>query len=184
MRHPEVPRDLLARLPPLLVPDDHHALVLEAGEAGHDRRIVAEEPVAVELEEVLEQQLAEVTRVRAAGMARELGGLPRGEAGEHLLAQTLEPLLELSDLFALGRIVECLQLGDARLKLEERLFELERLRHGPRSRRRRQSARSARPPGRERRRRRGRVSVRRPPARAGADGRRRARDRGDSRRSS
>src|SRR5437867_12854853 len=52
MRHPEVPCDLLARLPPLLVPDDHHALVLEAGEAGHDRRIVAEEPIAVELEEV------------------------------------------------------------------------------------------------------------------------------------
>src|SRR5207244_9646107 len=85
--HAEVARDLLARVTPLLVADDDEAEPLEAREAADDGRVVAVEPVAVELDEVLEEELDEVARVGAPGVPGELrseerrvgqGGSPRG----------------------------------------------------------------------------------------------------------
>ena len=59
---------------------------VEPGEAAHDGRIVTVEPVAVQLQEVLEEQAEEVARVRAPGMAGDLGALPGGEVAVDPLA--------------------------------------------------------------------------------------------------
>src|SRR5437899_2385526 len=56
VRHAEVARDLLTRVAPLLVADDDDPLSLEPRQATDDRRVVPVEPVAVELDEVLEEE--------------------------------------------------------------------------------------------------------------------------------
>ena len=80
VRHAEVARDVLAGVAPLLVADHHHRLAVEAGEAAHDRLVVAEDAVAVQLDAVLEQQADEVERVRALRVPGDLGALPGGQA--------------------------------------------------------------------------------------------------------
>ena len=52
--------------------------------------------IAVQLDEVVEEELDEVARVRALGMAGELGALPGRQAGVGALAQPGQPLLELA----------------------------------------------------------------------------------------
>src|SRR5438067_1810177 len=86
VRHPEVARDLLARVAPLLVTDHDHRLPIEAREAADDGRIVAEQAVAVQLGEFLQQQLAPVARVGTLGVPRQLRALPGREAGVRALA--------------------------------------------------------------------------------------------------
>ena len=54
-RHAEVALHVLLGGAPLLVADHEHRLAVEAGEAGDDRRVLAEAPVAVELDEVGEE---------------------------------------------------------------------------------------------------------------------------------
>src|SRR4029450_8741266 len=100
MRHPEVTGDLLARVPPLLMADHDDAPPLESGEAADDRGVVAVHAVAVELDEVVEQELEESARVRPPGVARELCALPGRQARVGLLPQPREPILELGDLLA------------------------------------------------------------------------------------
>ena len=51
-RVPEVPEDLLLRVAALDVADEQHRLALVVGEAGHDRVIVGEAAIAVNLDEV------------------------------------------------------------------------------------------------------------------------------------
>ena len=53
VRHPEVAPDVLVGVGPLLLTDDRDHAAVEPGQAGHDRGVVAEQPVAVELDEVL-----------------------------------------------------------------------------------------------------------------------------------
>ena len=61
----EVAEDLLLGVAALLVADDQHRLPLVVGEAGDDGVIVGEAAVAVDLDEVGEQPLDVVERVRA-----------------------------------------------------------------------------------------------------------------------
>ena len=130
VRHAEVPRDLLARVPALLVADDHDRAALEAGEASHDGGVVSEQTVAVQFDEVVEHQLGPVARVRPLGMARQLRALPGGQAGVRPLAQPAEPLFESRDLVPRAeRVVLTLQRRDAGLDLEQRLLEIKRVRH-------------------------------------------------------
>ncbi len=130
--HAEVARDLLARVTPLLVADDDDAEPLEAREAADDGRVVAVEPVAVELDEVLEEELDEVARVGAPGVPGELRPLPGRQARVGLLALSQEPLLELRDLVAdPRRVLFGLERRDPILKLEQRCLEVKRVRHTP-----------------------------------------------------
>src|SRR5919204_376420 len=86
--------------------------------------------IAVQLDEVVEEQLAPVARVRALGMARQQRALPGGQAGVGALAQARQPLLEPRDLVAHARgVVHGLERGDARLQLQQRLLEVKRVRH-------------------------------------------------------
>src|SRR5688572_32968032 len=104
MRHAEVARDLLTRVASLLMADDHHRLALEARQAADDGRIVAVDTVAVQLEEVVEQELAPVARVGSLRVARQLRALPGGEAGVRPLPQACEALLQPRDLVGAGRV--------------------------------------------------------------------------------
>src|SRR2546428_234074 len=132
VRHAEVARDLLTRVAPLLVVDDDDPLPLEPRQATDDRRVVPVEPVAVELDEVLEEEPDEVARVGALGVAGELRPLPGGQARVGLLALPVEPLLELRDLLAAaGRVVLGLERRDPVLQLEQGLLEIKRVRHTP-----------------------------------------------------
>jgi hypothetical protein len=45
--------------------DQHHAVIAQAREAGADGLVVAERPVAVQLHEVLEDQLDVIEQLRA-----------------------------------------------------------------------------------------------------------------------
>ena len=58
------------------------SISIEAGEAGHDRLVVAEGPVPVQLVQVGEDPVEVVERVRSLRMARELRDLPGLERRE------------------------------------------------------------------------------------------------------
>src|SRR5262249_13968425 len=122
--------DVLARITPLLMPDHHHRLPLEACEAAHDGLVVAVDAVAVELHEVLEEQADEVEGVRPLRVAGDLRSLPGGEARVDLLLEAAETLLELADLVARRlRVRRGAQLAQALFDLDERTFELKLVRH-------------------------------------------------------
>ena len=82
VRHPEVPVDLLPRVPALLVAHHHDRAPFEAGQAADDGGVVAEEPIAVELDEVVEEERDQVARVRPLRVAGELYALPGRQPGE------------------------------------------------------------------------------------------------------
>src|SRR5207247_10675034 len=92
-RQAELARELLTPAAPLLVADDDDPLPLEPPQATNHRRVVPVEPVAVELDEVLEEEPDEVARVGALGVAGELRPLPGGRARVGLLALPVRPLL-------------------------------------------------------------------------------------------
>src|SRR5262249_48931964 len=130
---PEVAREFLARFPHLLMPDHDDAPPLEPGQAADDRGVVAVYAVAVELDEVVEQELEEVARVRPLGVAGELCALPGRQARVGLLPKSREPILELCGLLArLLCGLLSLEARDAVLDLDERLLEVKRVRHSPR----------------------------------------------------
>ncbi len=97
-RHPEVPHHVLFGVPALLVAHHQHRLPVEPREAGDDRGVLAERPVARELEEVGEQVVHVVEEVRPRVVPRQLHHLPAREIAEDLLLQLLRLLLELADL--------------------------------------------------------------------------------------
>ena len=76
VRHAEVPMGALADVAAFLVPDERDGLALEAADAGNERRVVRERAVAVELDEVVEDPLDVVERVRAVLVAGELDRAP------------------------------------------------------------------------------------------------------------
>jgi len=113
--------------------DHDDAPPLEPGQAADDRGVVAVHAVAVELDEVVEQELEEVARVRPLRVARELGALPGRQARVGLLPKPREPILELGDLLArLLCGLLSLEARDADLDLDEGLLEVKRVRHSPR----------------------------------------------------
>jgi hypothetical protein len=77
--HPEAAVGVLLRVAPLLVADHHHRAAGEPGRAAHQGRVLGEEPVAVQLDELLEQRADVVEGVRALGVARELDPIPGRE---------------------------------------------------------------------------------------------------------
>src|SRR5262249_23292876 len=123
--HPEVAADLLLRVAPLLVADDGHGPAAKEAEPRHDRRIIGEPPVALELDELRQEGLDVIERVGPEGMPRDLGLLPRRQARVDLSRDALELLAELLDLAAVGRVVrKGGQLLDSAAKLQDRLFEV------------------------------------------------------------
>jgi hypothetical protein len=125
VRLAEVSRHLLLGAAPLLVADDDHAAPAVGREAAHDRGVLGEAAVAVELLEIGEEVLDVIEGVRPVGVTRELHLLPRGEVREELAREAprllLQPLqLPLEAAVALG---EDAQLPDAIHELDDGLLE-------------------------------------------------------------
>ena len=77
VRHPEVAPDVLVGVVALLLADDGDTPPVEPGEAGDHRRVVAEQPVAVELDEAVGHRLDELQGPRAARGSGLSGRAPR-----------------------------------------------------------------------------------------------------------
>src|SRR5690606_37683930 len=80
---------VLLHVPPLLLPDDHDGLALQPRPAPHDRLVIPEAAVAVELNEVRERALDVIQGVWPLGRARELNAL---DADQPPHALDLDPL--------------------------------------------------------------------------------------------
>ena len=76
VRHPEVAPDVLVGIGALLLADDDHPAAIEPGQPGDHRRVVTEQPVAVELDEVVGHGRHELERPRPLEVARELDPRP------------------------------------------------------------------------------------------------------------
>src|SRR5690606_25278708 len=131
VRHPEVPLQVLLRRASLLVADDDDAPPVVAREPAHDGWVVGEAPIAVQLDEVREQALDVIERVRAVRVPRELHLLHRAQLAEDLTCELRGLLLEALEL-ATETIVGARQLPelpDAGDELHHRAFEGENVGH-------------------------------------------------------
>src|ERR1019366_1723044 len=101
----------------------------EDAEPRHDRGVLAELAVAGDRGEFLEQRRGIIAGVRAVGMARDLGLLPRRQFGVDFPERLLRLDLELGDLIADGHALALLaqraQLLDLALQVRDRFFEIE-----------------------------------------------------------
>jgi len=108
---------------------DHHAgIAVETRQATDDALVIGEVAIAMHLGEVGENFRDIVERVRAIGMARDLGDLPGREAAIDVLGQLQALLGELPDLF--GNVdralaVHVAQFLDFGFKLRNRLLEIQ-----------------------------------------------------------
>ncbi|MCY1429731.1 hypothetical protein D9M71_456610 [compost metagenome] len=114
--------------------DHHHRLVIEAGDATDDRRIIGEVAIAMQLFEIGEQVADVVQGIGTAGMAGELGNLPAGKITEDVLGQRLALLFQTGDFIVDVQsvvVADQTQLFDLGLQVGDRLFEIEEIRvHG------------------------------------------------------
>ena len=103
--------------------DEDDGPLAELAEAGHDRLVVRPAAIAVELEEVVEDPLHVVERVRALLVPRELDGAP-----DLLLArlrlQALELILKAIELAAQLRPSQKLHAGELTEPLAQSAFRL------------------------------------------------------------
>ena len=81
VRHAEVAPDVLLGVGALLLADDDDPTAADPGEAGHDRRIVAEQAVAVELDELVGHRRHELEGARPLEVAGELDARPDRRLG-------------------------------------------------------------------------------------------------------
>ena len=108
-----------------LMPDDHHLVGVELGPAGANRPIVAEELVAVQLDELVEDQLEVIGGHGPIGMPGHLDDLPRLEVGVDPLLQLHQLPPQQADFVAdLGRLLSLgLQLLQPGFQLVDRPLE-------------------------------------------------------------
>ena len=125
--HAEVPLRALADVASLLLTEESDRPAGEASEAADDRRVVGAVPVAVELDEIVQEPFDVVERVRTIGMPSELDGPPdlvrarRGRGGE-----TLELPLQALELAGQLRAAEQGQAPQPREPLAEAELRLTR----------------------------------------------------------
>ena len=118
--------------------DEHDLEIVQVGEAGDDRVVVAQGSVAVQLKELVEDQLDVLAGLRALGMARNLDNLPGLEMRIDFAFQRSQLASQPADLFGdPGRILAGPVLGVLAFQLRETCFHLVdwRLERQPRFRR-------------------------------------------------
>ena len=100
----------------------------EAREAGHDRGVVGELPVAVNLGEVLEEERDEIEGVRPQRVPRDERLLPRRQLRVDFVRDFGKLLAELvNDSLTCGLRFQSRKLFDLPPYLKDRLFELRRV---------------------------------------------------------
>jgi hypothetical protein len=110
---------------PFWWPDDHDLEGVELGEAATDGTVVAETLVAVQLDELLEDQRQVVARHGAIGMPGYLDRFPGLQVTEDLPLQLGDVAAKLTELVAgLGILLgDLLELVEAGLQLVDRPLE-------------------------------------------------------------
>ena len=98
MRHPEIPVQLLFGVAPLLVADDGEAEAVNPADAGDERRVVSECPVAVQFGKVGYDSFDVVKGIGPPRMTRKQNALPGCQVGVELRLLLLDLLLEPLDL--------------------------------------------------------------------------------------
>ena len=119
----EVALDPLAGRPALLMADDGHGRALVEGEAGHDRRVVGEAAVAVDLQEILGQGLDIVQGIGPLRVAGDLDDLGRGQIGLDLGPFRLDLAAEGGDFLGRAGLAGQQDRVDLLLEIEDRLLE-------------------------------------------------------------
>ena len=109
----------------LLVADEHDLVLIELGEAGAQRAVVAEELVAVQLDELVEHQVEVIGEHRPIGMPGDLDRFPGIELAVDAARRVGQLAAERADLVAqLGPFrLARFQLSDAFFELIDRLLE-------------------------------------------------------------
>src|SRR5262249_23512400 len=116
---------LLGRVP-LLVADEHDPVVAQAGEAAAQGPVVADGPVAVQLDELVEDQLDVVHRLRPVVVARDLDRLPGSEVAVDLLLEADQVAPHAAALLAAAGLAAGAGLQPGQRLLHHRDFRLER----------------------------------------------------------
>src|SRR5579885_3045875 len=128
LRHAVIAPHTLLRIAALLMADDHHRATVDASQPPHDRLVIGEHSIAVQLAELRAERSRVVQGVRTPGMTRELRDLPGSEARENAGRELPALGLQARDLlldvdFGVGRDVP--QLLDLGLELGNGLFEIQ-----------------------------------------------------------
>jgi hypothetical protein len=131
--HTEVAAELLLGRPALLVTDDRDRLAVEPREARHDRGVVRERAVPVQLEHVVEDPLDVVEHVGPVRMATELDLLPDVEVLVDVAREIDRALLEPGELVVEALLANAVEpeLADAILELDDGFLEVQ-VGHAPR----------------------------------------------------
>src|SRR5690349_9660485 len=111
--------------------DDHHGAVVKAGEAAHDRAIIAEGPVAVELEKIAEDLPNVIECAGALGVPGQLGPLPRRQLPVEFMLQLGKFHPQLADLVLDSGFCAAgsREFFDLFLDFTERFFKLKVIAH-------------------------------------------------------
>src|SRR5215204_870917 len=127
MGHTEVAFDPAVDVCPFVVADEDDVVVPDPGETAPHGGVVAEEPVARELVEIVGQGIAVGPEVRAPWVAGDLHALIRGEIGVDAPTGRVEGIFQAGDFRPqLGtRASEPSELRDAFLEVLDRALEVE-----------------------------------------------------------
>src|SRR5215203_212204 len=127
MGHPEVALHPAVDVRSFIVADEDDVVVTDPGQSPSYGRVVAEEPVAGELVEIVGQGVAVGPEIRTLGVAGHLYALVRGEVGVDTPSGRVEGLFEARDLppQLSARAGEAPELRDALLEVLDRALEVE-----------------------------------------------------------
>src|SRR5207247_145105 len=143
-RHAEVAQHALGGRAAPLLRDHHDGVAAKAREPAHDRAVLAEAAVTVQLDQVAAEDAQVIERRGAVGVAGELHALPRRQAREQLLLHAAALGAQAAEALALARArARAHQARDLGVERLERPLEVEvGLRRG-RARRHHAGARTA-----------------------------------------
>ena len=136
MRRAKVASNFLLCIPPLLRPNNHHALVSQTSKAAHHRPIVGKQPIAAQLQKSMKHRPQIIQSKGSFGMSRQLHPLNRRQIGENLSPSRIQLLFDPIDLI---RNADPLQGAAVRiqtkllklsLQLGNRLLKFKMIMHG------------------------------------------------------
>ncbi len=128
MRAAEIALQVFLGVTPFLMADDHGAVPPNLRETAGHGRVVAMQPIAVQLDEAGEGELDVILRKRARRMPRDLHPLPRREILVDGLLGRRDFLLHAPHFgveIDILRARMTLQIGQLLLQLDDRLFKFQ-----------------------------------------------------------
>lgn len=128
MRHAVIVLGSFLEVSPLLLSDEHDFLVVDLGESGENGSVVAIGVVAVQFDELVEDQFEVIKRLRTMAVASQLNDISGIEMIENLTSEpgNLQPHIadRLFDVWR--RIGLRFKLGELLFEFDDRLFKRQR----------------------------------------------------------